>query len=115
MTPQRKINILNKVIKRFEEIIPKFDKDKMAYMELGGFGICNYLYFKVLRPNAIYFKEKGYWDANTFAQEEFNIKMPRDNLNYKWALTKQGYQARVRACKKAVEYWKKQIEKGKKK
>lgn len=116
MTPQRKINILNKVIKRFEEIIPKFDEDKRAYFELGFFGICSYCYYRLFTSRETTLWNDGEENLTKFFKREFRVAMPDNNGKlHKWSLTKKGYQARVRACKKAVKYWKKQIEKGKKK
>lgn len=107
MTNKRKIQILKKVIKAFEIIIPRLDNDKYAYRELGGNkGICDYIYFEILNPQSDFFAEDGYRDTEIteYIQSLFRIRMPTVSKDYyKWSFTKQGYQARIRACKNAIK------------
>lgn len=101
MTNKRKIQILKKVIKRFEKLLPKFDKDKYAYEKLGFWqGICNYAYWEVLTTSEQLLIES---DMTGYFQTEFKIKMPDKGDGYKWKLNKRGYKARINACKKAIE------------
>lgn len=96
MTNKRKIQILKKVIKRFEKLIPKFDKDPHCYRTLRGFdGICDQI-----NKNANYIEALSTMEI----KEEFKINIPNTYLTgYAWTFTKKGYQARINACKKAIE------------
>lgn len=103
MTNKRKIQILKKVIKRFEKLIPRLKRDSDAYLDLDFFGICTYGFYKIFRAT-----EKMLWDDNKenlteFFKREFKITMPKRDKVYKWKFTAKGYQARINACKKAIE------------
>lgn len=105
MTNKRKIQILKKVIKTFERLIPKFEKNKMAYYNLGlCHGICNYIYHNMMtysEKNEV-FSYRGV-TITTYFKKEFKIKMPSNSRRYKWALNKKGYQSRIKACKQAIK------------
>lgn len=104
MTNKRKIQILKKVIKRFEKLIPKFKFDNLAHHDLDYFGICTYSFYKLFTA-----EERNLWDDNKenlteFFKREFKITMPdNDGRSHKWELTAKGYQARIKACKDAIK------------
>lgn len=109
MTNKRKIAILKKLVKRFEHLIPEFDEDLNAYQQLekDAYGICNYICCNLLSKSesrtVLDWLDEGENDLTDYMKKEFKIRMPRSNHLYEWELTKEGYQARVRACKKAIE------------
>ena len=105
MTNKRKIQILKKVIKKFEKLIPKFKKDKKAYFNLGSYnGICDYIYHKIMTydERQVVLNYKGA-TITPYFKKEFKIKMPPNSRGYKWALNKKGYQSRIKACKQAIK------------
>lgn len=109
MTNKRKIQILKKVIKRLEKIVPKFDKDETAYLELEGFGICTLAVEFMSRDELNDMRDwcrkaSGNDTITPFFREEMKITMPSKHRSvYCWEWNKRGYQARINACKKAIE------------
>jgi len=102
VTNKRKIQILEKVIKRFEKVVKDFDEDCFADYKLDGRGICNHIYSKFLT-----FKESERADKeDKFFEREFKLRLPKPKDEYGgwcWSMDKKGYQSRINACKKAIE------------
>ncbi len=110
MTNKRKIQILEKVIKRFEKVVNDYDKTKNAHSKLGSYaGICNYVYGVIMTPEEqneleswVKLKDVVGRCITPYFINEFKIKMPT-NGHYRWKLNKHGYLSRINACKKAIE------------
>lgn len=98
MTNKRKIQILKKVIKRFEKII----KSGEYYNENG---ICDTVNFQCMTD----VERKEYLadnrDTNEIMSKDFKIRLPKpiNVYGYCWEHNKKGYQARIKACQKAIE------------
>lgn len=112
MTYSRKIQILETVINKFEEIIPLLVDDVVdkwvALDKLNANrGICNYAVYEVMTlKEQIEVIESGYHLLTDYFQKEFKIKMPASHGLYNFPLTKSGYKARVKACKNAIVWLK---------
>lgn len=98
MTNKRKIQILKKVIKRFERII------KENYYDWQ-YGICDTIRFECMNKKEIKVYEDDGRDVNEYFSQEFKVRMPNpvDKCGFCWKRNKKGYQARINACKKAIE------------
>jgi len=104
MTNKRKIELLEQTIKKFSSVVRKFDKDKNAHKVLYPcYGICDYISYNLMTDNEFKNMNKHRLDMTDWFEKYFKIVMPPNEETYRWKRNKQGYQARIRACKNAIK------------
>lgn len=101
-TNKQKIEILEKIILKLESIITTRSCKCMWSLPWRR-GICDIGYFEIMYPRKkTAFKHPQYKCLTDFFRNEFKVPMPRNEMDYKWDFTEDGYKSRIKACRTAI-------------